>query len=134
MAKISRDRKTPRVKDAEEIRRVRGRFAEALGAGYTHEEAAKFAHGEGALPAREQAEAASAAETSEETKTSTVSLSGGGKEEKGEDSVSTGEIPPNWQDLPWPALKELAENVSNGSITSRKAANEAIEKALAARI
>lgn len=38
-------------------------------------------------------------------------------------------VPKDWQDLPWPDLKSLAERISGGEIKSRKLANEVIDKA-----
>ncbi len=37
-------------------------------------------------------------------------------------------IPKDWQDLPWPKLKALAESISGSEVKSRKHANEVIDK------
>lgn len=134
MARIVRDRKTPRVNEQEEIRRVRGRYAQALELGHSMEEAAKFAHGEGPIPApkvEKRKDPLKAVASEPPAKTETVSLSGGGakKQPTEKDSV---EIPPSWEDLPWPELSALAEKISGTSVKSRRAANEIIWKEIVA--
>jgi hypothetical protein len=42
---------------------------------------------------------------------------------------SSVKIPKDWQDLPWPKLKSLAESISGSEVKSRRQANEVIDNA-----
>ncbi len=124
------------VREMQEVRTIRSRFAEAQRLGYSNAEAAKLAHGAGKItppggrpPAPEPQPKPVAARVDDPPATQTLSLSGGVQQP--EQTHPDVDIPPNWEDLPWPQLKSLAERLNGGrDVKSRKLANETIENAL----
>jgi hypothetical protein len=141
MAKLSIDQKPRRARVSEEVRAIRTRYAEAQRMGYSNEEAARLAQGKDPIspvgggvtvsapvPAQVKAESQP---PGGDAPTQTVSLSGGAQPQAEPVNI---DIPPTWQDLPWPQLKVLAESLNGGrDVKSRKLAGEIIEQALAAQ-
>lgn len=139
MAKLSIDQKPRRARVSEDVRNIRTRFAEAQRLGYSNEEAAKLAHGAGPINppghapvptvAQPKPQITDSAIGGEATAPQAVRLSGGGAQP--ESTTPDVEIPPTWQDLPWPQLKVLAESLNGGrDVKSRKQAGAIIERAL----
>lgn len=138
-----------RVAQAEAVRRVRDRYAEALRMGHPPLEAAKLAQGNGSItqPVGRKAIKVTApapstrppVKISNEPKTDRVSISGSAAaaqanaEERSPTQVvkpTTHDIPPNWEDLPWPQLRELASGIAEKPVRSRIDAAKVIEEAL----
>jgi hypothetical protein len=139
-----------RVAQAEAVRRVRDRYAEALRMGHPPLDAAKLAQGNGSItqPVGRKAIKVTApasstrppVKISNEPKTDRVSISGSAAaapaaevEEKSPTQVvtpTTHDIPPNWEDLPWPQLRELASGIAGKPVRSRIDAAKVIEEAL----
>ena len=140
MTKLSsRFDKTPRVRANMAVRLIRQRFSEALNLGYTNEEAARLAHGdEPILPVATELSSTETVEQQEKkaaVSTSSAQISGQASSSKTiasrPETISRDDIPPNWQDLPWTHLKELASRVSGSSeVKSRKNAVDLIESTL----
>lgn len=120
-----------KVRVSDEIRNVRDRYAEALRLGYSAKEAARLAQGKEKLPSAPQVSTVQSEPKIERqpsggdaTAAQTVNISGNDKTHV--------DIPPNWEDLPWPNLKTLAESLNGGrDVKSRKLAHEIIEQSLA---
>jgi hypothetical protein len=98
------------------VRRIRSQYATALRAGYSVAEASKFAN------------------ESEPKKIASDELPNVLKGSAKQNQPSTEmeiEIPPNWDDLPWPDLKSLAERLTGGQqeIKSRRQAGAIIREA-----
>ena len=141
MAKLSNERKIQQRRAAEDVRRIRARYAEALALGYTKEQAAELANdadpinppgGVASIPVSQPVQTVSLKGGGDDTtKVETVNLTGGGEMRAPPESAPTVDIPPNWQDLPWPQLKALAERLNGGrDVKSRKQVNEIITAAL----
>jgi hypothetical protein len=125
--------------ELEDVRRIRGRYAQALQAGYTTVEAAKIANGDQPIEPRRDAlthepqkssETPSASYASAVTPTDVAIINGSAATPQAKTEF---EIPPNWRDLPWAQLKSLAESLTDMTPTSRKTAGDMIENALAGR-
>lgn len=132
----------PKVKSSKEVRRVRARFAQALNLGHPKHVAAKLASGEEVIaPASPAPESIQQEEIRQPAiRTDTASIAGSPVSSKPEavtipavnpKKTAQDDIPPNWQDLPWPNLKTLAAHVSGGKTpSSRKDAEAMIYKAI----
>lgn len=140
MARITRSDLAVRVARAEANRRVRDRYAEALRAGYKRDEAAKLAQGNGPIVPIKSVEAASKAsvpvlQVSESHPQGGLPSSGVAQNDarinparyQPKPPEPTLTVPPNWEDLPWPQLRELATNIANKAVRSRVEAAAVIE-------
>jgi len=129
---------------------IRDRYATALRMGHPPIEAAKLAQSN--APIKPHGKVARAATVSAPAKpqplkveskppVSTVQISGAGEEKsvpvpeaKPEPQLPAAavayDIPPNWDDLPWPQLRELASQISGERVRSRADASQIIEEAL----
>lgn len=127
MAKKSKNRARASVNP--EIAMIRSRYAEALRLGHSETEAARMAQGKDPI--------GNEPEPKETRAMPEVTL------EAGEGETGTGadgdrrsqlldQIPPDWQDLPYPTLKALAERLSpEAHVHSRKSASQVIEQFIA---
>ncbi len=115
------------LRTPERARLIRDRYARALRLGWADWEAAAIANkGEGEIPlpgsVRERTAAALAEKLDVEPLRPVV--------REDPQPATVDDIPPNWQDLPWPQLRELAERFTDKYIKSRGDAHKAIENAL----
>lgn len=148
MAKLSKTR----AMVSDDVRRIRARFSQALAHGYTTEEATAYANGDGALvPKKQETPLVSESGPTKVRDTKPVGIVGSRPRPiepdilKVEPPTNTADItamhvtetekvstkisiPKDWQDLPWPKLKALAESISGSDVKSRKHANEVIDK------
>ena len=131
--------KTARVKANEAIRRVRNRYYAAVELGHSKEDAAKMAEGDGPISAPQRSDEPMPQQQKQqpEAKVSAAKLSGKAapaarvRAEAAQPKPKE-DIPPNWQDLPWPQLKNLALRLSGGkNVRSRDSALEMIQDSLA---
>lgn len=140
MAKPSKNRKMVALA-RDDVANIRRRYAMALRQGKTVKEAARIAQSGESI---EETTAPSPSPSASGEPTQTVRLGGGvsvtelastqtkslsGKETKDEPPVRP-DIPPNWQDLPWPDLKKLADALAGHDCKSRKQCAEVITGAL----
>ncbi len=109
-----------------QVRDIRRRYAQALQAGLSPIEAARVANNEEEIPTRPKPSMQHVT-VQEQRPADRVTIQGRAPDGPAEN------IPPNWQDLPWPQLRELADSVSPKHVRSRSEAHAAIEGALARR-
>lgn len=130
-----RDQKPIRLQS--HVRDIRKRYERALQMGYSSDKAAEFANAgtklvEPAAPAKVTPSKAGngsvTAESIPHTRQDTVSVSGQAAPRQ---ESSRDDIPPNWEDLPWPQIRELAARFSDKPVRSRSDAEQAIRDALA---
>ncbi len=126
----AKKRRLIRVPDR--VRAVRAAYADALKQGYSIPEAARIAEGLHPTEARPlNEEKASQPKVKGEVSTVRVHGSPDGSPSPEQQPPSQAElierIPPNWQDLPWPKLKELVTDLTGTAPKSRADANEKIE-------
>lgn len=131
MVKLSAS-KDKKIRASNSVRRIRDRYARALALGYTVKDAARLASGDGEIvnPGKSTPVEAASIPAKEEP-VDVQHISGGGSSPpEQESSIAREDIPPNWQDLPWPQLRLLAVQLSGLEVRSRKQATEVIEAAL----
>ncbi len=135
MAKLAVPDKTTRVKLAEDVRRIRDRYAAALALGWSVPEASELSKGSGPLPKPESAKMVKprpvTAQPAQPPAPTQSEAKPADEEVKAEPAEPAPELPPNWRDLPWPELRGLAVKLAGKQqIRSRREAEQAIEQAL----
>jgi hypothetical protein len=143
MVKLS---KAMTAESRENIRRIRARFIQARERGYSHMEASAIASTDDpivdrrttASPLQSPQEEVPAEPTSRIVRLSGSSAKEADKstrrskqrttDDNGHTVSKTDElrIPPNWEDLPWPQLKVIAERICGSQVRNRAQANEII--------
>lgn len=137
MAKILVTRRDHRpLRLSPHVRMVRERYARALQLGYSVAEASRLSGSDEEIVkpvSRKPVEPAigSVVETvtplAERPAPDLAPFSISGRAEK----ISRDNIPPNWQDLPWPQLRKLATEIApTEKVQSRAVANQIIENAV----
>ncbi len=132
-SKVTDGAKEISVQQADDVRRIRDRYAHALALGWPVKEASALANGDRPLVKPGTTPVPTKSVPTEPTKQETAPP----KVEAIPEGDSVGvaerppvEIPPNWEDLPWPQLRELSQAVSGQTARSRREAEETIRTAL----
>lgn len=139
MARMRQPDRSAQVRQAQLVRNIRSRYAQALAYGYDAPEAARLANGDDEIKPRKAVLAPTSALIAvEETRSQTVSIQGSAnphvaasEDAPTQEGTPLEEIPPNWEELPWPDLVALATRLSGGRfVKSRAHAISVVHKAL----
>lgn len=138
MAKVlvsTRDHRPIRLQP--HVRDIRMRYMRALQLGYSPLEAAKLANEGGEIkaidkPLQRERLAKTVRVPATVNKVTVAGMADLPVSEEPPQPAAVEDIPPNWQELPWPQLRDLADRFAgNKRVRSRQEATSVIERAMA---